>query len=80
MASYPERVAADKAARRIRGVVAIANELAVSSPQGLVSRLTERDPREGCGGRCHTERSARDCRRPRSDRNTKSSALSRLLT
>lgn len=32
VASYPERVAADKAARRIRGVVAIANELDVNLP------------------------------------------------
>jgi osmotically-inducible protein OsmY len=32
VASYPERVAADKAARRIRGVVAIADELDVQLP------------------------------------------------
>jgi osmotically-inducible protein OsmY len=32
VASYPERFAADKAARRIRGVVAVANELDVHLP------------------------------------------------
>ncbi|MGA7988036.1 MAG: BON domain-containing protein [Candidatus Dormiibacterota bacterium] len=32
VASYPQRIAADKAARRIRGVVAVANELDVHLP------------------------------------------------